>query len=192
MQTNHASLWGASVAIIIIYGLILYGLHPFKHKCLNPYQNMVNTHHNSHGPSGGSNTGDISYTIMFKYLSPIHNKQLLAQCKFHFEGCIKHHESMSINSTKFNILIQIPLEDLVYLIPKKYSLEIARLHEVPVGSHFTKKAIQTACLKHHCQQCENYISVFSLVIPTNKNNTHKIERIREQTRVRVQRHREKL
>ena len=80
----------------------------------------------------------------------------------------------------------------MYLIPKKYSLEIARLHEVPVGSHFTKKAIQTACLKHHCQQCENYISVLSLVIPTNKNNTHKIERIREQTRVRVQRHREKL
>jgi hypothetical protein len=130
---------------------------------------------------------------MSKYLSTLQIQLTPSQCKFHFEGCKSPIDPMPPNPNPNLIHVQIPFRDLVFLIPLKDSLEIARHHGMDLGSHATKALIQTSFLNHYCPICLYSISMFSLVFPKNKTKQNTdCEHVRALTCLRVQRHRQKL
>ena len=189
---NPASIRGALIAIIHIYGIISLAKQ-YAGCIINSMRTSITAsllagHLTSEGQKlrGGSRTGNISYTVMSKYLSHLDFQRPLTKCKFHFEGHIKCTELIKYDLEEQFIHVRIPLPDLGCLLTVRDGREVAKLHGISLQSHASKAMIQSSFLEHYCKTCPDYISLFTLVSPSQHQT------IRKKTRLRVHQHRQKM
>jgi hypothetical protein len=70
--------------------------------------------------------------------------------------------AVSYSVSKNFVVADVPLSELIPHVSVATALKIARLHDIPLGSHVPKKHLLPHFQDHKCMKCASYLSVFKL------------------------------
>ncbi|KIL57946.1 hypothetical protein M378DRAFT_15905 [Amanita muscaria Koide BX008] len=101
---------------------------------------------------------------MKPYLTEVLQHQL-ADFTFQY---VDHTEQKDQYSDLHYVHVDFPLHKLVALIPVSVGRKLADLHGMRVSSRATTALLQNHFLSHNCQDCSNFVSIFSVEAPKGK------------------------